>query len=918
MELIERGRGTENQFYLLGLNNLASVVAQQGRAVDAEPIFLKAIELTRKLKLADYPFVTKVEDNLARMYVGQGRYSEAEKIAREELAITLKAVGVNHADSIISLNTLALVWTGQERKAEVETLLKKILSATTAVYGANHYQVSHPTTELGLFLLGQNRPREAAPLLERSLQILEQTQPDGPEAIYNMQVLSWIYAMVDNRQAEASALAAKAAAKARKLNAGAVMAENTAETSLVMALAPFRNADLRHMSTEDLARLALSARLVDDNLANMRKVYGADDPRILTAIGTATGIHWMIKDDAKARQLVEDGFRIIAATPPGKVAPGDRMMLYQWRGKIEWRQGERPAAIEDMKQTTALADSIRAQAAGAVQDRAAYGTQYVDYYLQLAAWCAAEGDVAGAFEAAERGGSRVLQDQIELHGVDLLAGLPPDEASALNARKLQAHSRVGQLQLEIQRAAARTDLSPAERQQMIASKSAELDLTRGTYLEIYREICNASPGYRLTVSRDRRPATLSALSTWCARNATMVLDYVIGDTDSCAVAISPDGKASAHALSVTEADGKTLRIAPGNLTRESLSRALVTADRHGMRQLLEQKDASPERTAKLAALYRILVPTPAQAALAKDSCRGLVVLATDDLALLPFETLVVREGENPNYLLDSGPPISYASSGTVLLNLAERPDARNHRDDQPVLTIGNPNYSLPAGQPADALAEVARESRERSWAGMLTPLANTESECRWVADACKAHGLGVGQLMGADATERGVRYYISGRRIVHFACHGLVDQSHGNLFGALAITPGKNADRDPADDGFLYLAEIYELDLKGAELVILSACQTNYGPQQRGEGAWALSRGFLVAGSRRVLASNWLLDDEAAAQLIYFFSHYLFEGEKAGTADYARALRDAKLAIRQQEKWRSPYYWATMVLVGPR
>jgi hypothetical protein len=86
------------------------------------------------------------------------------------------------------------------------------------------------------------------------------------------------------------------------------------------------------------------------------------------------------------------------------------------------------------------------------------------------------------------------------------------------------------------------------------------------------------------------------------------------------------------------------------------------------------------------------------------------------------------------------------------------------------------------------------------------------------------------------------------------------------LTSVLALTPGPPGS-PPANDGFLTLAEIYELDLKGCELAILSACQTNFGPEQRGEGVVALSRGFLAAGARRVLASNWLVDDEAAASL---------------------------------------------------
>ena len=97
------------------------------------------------------------------------------------------------------------------------------------------------------------------------------------------------------------------------------------------------------------------------------------------------------------------------------------------------------------------------------------------------------------------------------------------------------------------------------------------------------------------------------------------------------------------------------------------------------------------------------------------------------------------------------------------------------------------------------------------------------------------------------------------------------------------------------------------MNLKGCELAILSACETNYGPQQRGEGVWALSRGFLVAGSRRVVASNWLVDDEAAATLISYFCSGLAQAEQKGqTPDYADALHKAKRLVHREEKWASP------------
>lgn len=109
------------------------------------------------------------------------------------------------------------------------------------------------------------------------------------------------------------------------------------------------------------------------------------------------------------------------------------------------------------------------------------------------------------------------------------------------------------------------------------------------------------------------------------------------------------------------------------------------------------------------------------------------------------------------------------------------------------------------------------------------------------------------------------------------------------------------------------------MNVKGCELVILSACETNVGPAQRGEGLWALSRGFLVAGSRRVVASNWLVDDEAAARLVYYYCGILMRDREPGQAgDHAAALCRAKRGLRQEPRWQYPYYWAPFVLLGPK
>jgi len=205
--------------------------------------------------------------------------------------------------------------------------------------------------------------------------------------------------------------------------------------------------------------------------------------------------------------------------------------------------------------------------------------------------------------------------------------------------------------------------------------------------------------------------------------------------------------------------------------------------------------------------------------------------------------------------------------------------------------------------------------------GRLEPLPYSEWELSFVAQVFQGKGIEVARLKGKMATERNVRANVRGRRLVDLACHGLVDQRYGNLFGALALTPGPDG-REGADDGYLTLAETYELDMSGCELAILSACRTNAGPEQRGEGVWALSRGFLASGARRVAATTWVLDDESTASLVSYFCSILARSEAKGQKpDYAGALQAAKRWLRsvqtEQHDWTSPYYWAPMVLIGP-
>lgn len=115
-------------------------------------------------------------------------------------------------------------------------------------------------------------------------------------------------------------------------------------------------------------------------------------------------------------------------------------------------------------------------------------------------------------------------------------------------------------------------------------------------------------------------------------------------------------------------------------------------------------------------------------------------------------------------------------------------------------------------------------------------------------------------------------------------------------------------------DSSVFLTDLYHWDIP-AELVVLSACQSNTGRLARGEGVLGLGRGFFYAGVKSVVASLWNLNEQSASQVISAFYASLAEGQpKAAALQSAKAqyLQDAKVAAYR----KSPYYWAGLTYYG--
>lgn len=117
---------------------------------------------------------------------------------------------------------------------------------------------------------------------------------------------------------------------------------------------------------------------------------------------------------------------------------------------------------------------------------------------------------------------------------------------------------------------------------------------------------------------------------------------------------------------------------------------------------------------------------------------------------------------------------------------------------------------------------------------------------------------------------------------------------------------------DNVEDGILTAKEIADIDLRGLNLVVLSACQTGLGDISQGEGVFGLQRGFKKAGANSILMSLWEVNDEATQILMTQFYKNLVSGQSK-----RQSLHSAQKYLREYNNGRfnEPKYWAAFILL---
>lgn len=267
-----------------------------------------------------------------------------------------------------------------------------------------------------------------------------------------------------------------------------------------------------------------------------------------------------------------------------------------------------------------------------------------------------------------------------------------------------------------------------------------------------------------------------------------------------------------------------------------------------------------------------------------ETAQRLLIVPSGILHYFPLEVLPLANGR----ILADHASTSYLPSASTLVHLRKAP-ARSRPPE--LLAVGDIPYPAPATE--------VQPSVFGDYAAL--PFSGPELRAAGSRFGRRASRL----LTGTEASEYGIGALpLDSYSVLHFATHGWIDAASHSASGLVLAASGKG------DDGLLQVREIrgFQLD---AELVVLSSCQSGLGRLVTGEGMVGLTRAFLDAGARSVVASLWNVNDQASADFMNAFYASL-----AGGADRAEALRQARIEIRRKPQYGHPYYWAAWVLTG--
>ena len=916
----EKTLGSDHPAFAASINNLAGLLKDQGQYSAAEPLYRRSLAIYEKALGPDHLNIAASINNLAVLLMHQGQYAAAEPLYRRSLAIYEKALGSDHSNIATSLNNLAELLRKQGQYAAAEPLIRRSLVIREKAFGPEHPAVAVSLNSLAGLLEDQGQYAAADPLYRRSLAIREKALgPDHPDVAESINNLAGLL-MTQGKYAAAEPLYRRSGAIREKalgpdhpevatsfgnlalllaIQGQYAAAELFMRRSLVIrekALGPEHPAVADSLNKlgwllMDQGQYAAADPYYRRSLAILKKSLGSGHPDVahsmeslallLAVQGQYAGAELHYRRSLAIRE------KALGPTHPDVVSSLTNLagVLHEQKRYSDvipiLRRSRRIEAAWLIRELPLLSDQVRTDQLRQLGRGWEFIVQLIEFYppaTQLA-----------------------LETRLNRQG--LLSEIEQRQALLLNNPNVD-RVKVEQLQALTQQLASVT---------LMSDRRAEVRKQRDKLqAEIYRQIPELQPQL-VTAGEVAKALPADGSLVEFQRYHPFVerkpKDKRWGAAQYIALVLKPDASVASVPLGPAAAIDATIQ-----------------------KGLQASADGLSDADAIWAQLSnQVLKPLLPQL----SGSRQWFLSPDGELNRVPFAALPAPQ--QPGTPLGQAVQLRLLTTGRELVRLQQPTPAGSAS-----LVMANPSYDRLGAKPGQEskAAEVTTVAQQRSaelGSNKWKQLPASEREGQTVAKL-----LSTGMLSGTSATTKALQRQ-HGPRVLHVATHGffVADQEtqptealraiqegspllsslrreNPQLRSGLVLAGANQPELDPSDDGYLTAAEVVTLNLKGTELVVLSACSTGQGEVRSGEGVYGLQRSLTVAGARSTLLSLWKVDDAATAEFMdrYYQRLKAGEGRSDALAAVQQEFHSGKVQSPSGTNWKEPYYWAAWQLVG--
>jgi CHAT domain-containing protein/tetratricopeptide (TPR) repeat protein len=835
-----------------GLNDQVFRLWQQGKSKEALPLAQQALDIRQKLLGEKHRDTAQSLFNLGAQYQALYQLRQAEDCYLRARAIRKEVLGEKHPLYTACLNNLAAIYQRLGEYGRARSLYEQALALYKETLGEKHPLSANSLHNLAALYQAMGDYGRARPLFEQALalrkELLGEKHPLYADSLANLALLCQDF----GESARARTLYEQALALRKEL-----LGEKHPDYATT----------LNNLATlyQDMGEYARARPLFEQALALKKEVLGEKHPDYALSLHNLGSLYQAMGEYARARSLYKQALAL------SKEVLGEKHPLYAKSlnnlACLTWQEG-RPAAAS--KQLAAALQTVhqhldRTFSALSARQRLqllAQSRRYLDGYLSVSLQARLPPAVVYQAVLAWKGmaTARAAEEQ--------LLRDHPDLASLLEGLRLK---RAGLAHLSAHPPTPANRAEWSERYRELDRQREDLEFRLAEMSAAFRSL-RAPDGKAVAAALPERSALVD------------LLEYSHSPPD-------PDhpGKwlDERRLVAFVLAHGKeTVRVDLGVV--EPIAEA-VRAWRRPMKTL----SAADDRAAGVlrSRLWDKLAPSLA-------GCDTVLISPDGVLCSLPWSAL---PGSKPGSFLVEEVAIAHIPSARQLLPVANRAESSG------LLALGGLDYGKPAAAkcwvalPGTALETraVVQQHQERFPKGRAAHLLEGAA----VDKAALAAALNPGK--GKPAW-----------RQVHLATHGYFDQSNKTALatrggGARGGWPGEEAappSLDPllgcglvlsganqdSERGTLTALEVSNLDLRGCEVLVLSACETGLGQLEAGEGVLGLQSAFHQAGARTVVASLWSVSDPATSVLMERFYSNLWSDKPMTRLE---ALRQAQLFV---------------------